>query len=468
MQKLILAILVFFTLSFGLRSQNTNIIGNVSGAEGLKIRLITTSDYISELTTKMDETTIDSLGNFKLKTSINESIFAQIQIDNYKGEIYLEPGRNYNIRILALNFKEDEKESPFLNRKRLEIEFKIKDSIELNEQIRKFNVLYNDFIIENFKALNSYHNRAKIDSFQQNSASLFSSSKNSFLNNYIKYKIAGMEQMGRTKSIPKLYSAFIKNQPILYNNVEYMYFFNQFYGNFFLSGRHQLSSENLSQFIKEKNYAGLLDSLGRDSLVKNEVVRELVFLMGLKEMFYSKVYNNENIISTLTAYSRKTKFKENKFIASNLILLFNSQQTGNKAPDFKLKTINNEPYSLSTFKGKYTYIGFFTTWCAGCMAENDAMFILKKKYGDKINFVSISADKQVLNLYYYLEKHKYDWIFLHYGNNIEILEKFGILTYPVFVLMDPNGIVINNPALKPSENIEDEFNSLLNKMNTKP
>ncbi len=463
MQKSIFGFLVLLNLSFGLQSQNTSITGNITGAEGLKIRLITTSDYISELSLKIDEAIIDSLGNFKLKTSINECIFAQLQVDIYKGEIYLEPGKNYSIQILPMDFKEDDKESPYLNRKKLEIVFNNSDSNELNQQICKFNVLYNDFVIENFKTLNSNHTRAKIDSFQQKSNIIFSKLKNSFLNNYIKYKIAGIEQMGRVKNTAKLYSTYFRNQPILYNNVEYMYFFNQFYEIFFSNGRHQLTTFNISQLINEKKYSGLLDSLGKDSLVKNEVIRELVFLKGVKELFYSKLYNNDNIISMLTAFSRKTKFKEHKLIALNLISSFNSFQIGKIAPDFKLKTLKDETYSLASFKGKYTYIGFFTTWCAGCIAENEAMFVLKKKYADKINFVSISADKQTLNLYYYLEKYKFDWIFLHYGNNNEMLEKFGILTYPVFVFIDPNGIMVNNPALKPSENIEDYFKVLLDK-----
>jgi len=44
MQKLILAFVVSLSVSFGLQSQNTTITGNVTNAEGLKIKLITTSD----------------------------------------------------------------------------------------------------------------------------------------------------------------------------------------------------------------------------------------------------------------------------------------------------------------------------------------------------------------------------------------------------------------------------------------
>jgi len=468
MQKSILAFVFFILVSFGLQSQNTSINGNVKGAEGLKIKLITPSDYISELSGKIDETIVDSLCNFKLKTSINETILAQIQIVIFKGDIYLEPGQSYAIKILPFNFKEDDKESPFLNTKKLEIEFDNSDTNELNQQIRKFNVIYNDFVIANFNIITRSRSKAIIDSFQMKSATLFSSINNSFLNNYIKYKIAGLEQSGRAKSTSKIFAAYIMNQPVLYNHVEYMYFFNQFYEKFFFKGMHSLKPDDIKQFVNGKDYINLLDSLGRDSLVKNEVIRELVFLKGMKELYYSNTYNKDNIIDMLFSFSRKTKFSEHKLIAQNLIIEFSALKTGNKAPDFKLKTVKDESFTLSSFEGKYTYLGFFTTWCAGCMAENEALVSLKAKYGDKINFVSISADKQILNLYYYLEKHKYDWYFLHYGNNNEILEKYEVLTYPVFILLDASGNIVNNPALKPSEDIENEFKNLLNKGNTTP
>jgi len=469
MYKLFTAFIVLFIVYSGLRSQNTTITGNVPGAEGLKIRLISPSDYISELSKKIDETTIDELGNFNLKTSINECIFAQIQIDIYKGEIYLEPGKTYSINILPLNFKDENKETPFLNRTKLDIVFNNKDTNELNQQIGKFNILYNDFIISNSAKLLRNRNKAIIDSFRIKSFALFSPSKNSFLNNYIKYRIAGLEQSGRIKSTANLYSAYILNQAVLYNHIEYMYFFNEFYEKFLFNGKHSLKTEDLKRFIdKERNYSGLLDSLGRDSLVKNEVIRELVFLKGMKEIYYTNAYNKDNIIYLLTKFSLKTKFKEHKQIAINLITSFNTLKIGNKAPDFNFKSMKGDIFSLSSFQGKYTYLGFFTTWCTACVAENELIAELKKKFGDKINFVSISTDKQVLNLNYYLEKHKYDWYFLHYGNNNEILEKYEILTYPVFILLDANGAILNYPALKPSENIENEFKNLLNTENSSP
>ena len=138
-KKIILFLWLFITVICS-NGQNTFINGNAAGAEGLKIKIKTTSDYISELSKKIDETTIEENGNFKLKASITEPIYAQIQIGFLKGDFYLEPGKTYTISISQQNYKEDDKESPFLSKKRLNIEFLNNDNNELNIMINKFNI----------------------------------------------------------------------------------------------------------------------------------------------------------------------------------------------------------------------------------------------------------------------------------------------------------------------------------------
>ena len=81
----------------------------------------------------------------------------------------------------------------------------------------------------------------------------------------------------------------------------------------------------------------------------------------------------------------------------------------------------------------------------------------------KVNFVFISADKQPLNLHYFLEKNKYEWYFLYSENNTDVMENYGVKTFPVFMLIDPQGKIVNYPALKPSEGIEIIFNQLFKK-----
>ncbi|WP_206872404.1 TlpA disulfide reductase family protein [Clostridium zeae] len=44
-------------------------------------------------------------------------------------------------------------------------------------------------------------------------------------------------------------------------------------------------------------------------------------------------------------------------------------QNGDKAIDFKLKTLDGKEVSLSDLKGKNIFINFWATWCPYCVQE---------------------------------------------------------------------------------------------------
>jgi len=145
--------------------------------------------------------------------------------------------------------------------------------------------------------------------------------------------------------------------------------------------------------------------------------------------------------------------------------LFNKLQPSTIAPPFSLKDINKQIVSLSDFKGKYVYLNFWTSWCTTCQSEFGMMNKLKEIYGSKIAFVSISADKEFLTMVNYLKTQKYNWQFLHFDDNYDLLEAYGINSYPIFVLIDTQGKIISYPALKPSESIANYFEYLIKKDN---
>ncbi len=442
-------------------AQNVRINGIASTAAGKKIRLFTYSDYVSELPKKLDEAIIDASGKFELKTSTGETFFAWIQIDRFKTEVFLEPNSEYNITILPFDFNTDEKVGPFLDKRRLQLEFVNPDSTDINQLLYKFNAIYNDFVINNFNDIYKKRDKKKLDSLNTKLTAAFEEVNNPFFHNYMLYKIAEIEQGANLAGRKKIFDKYVDEKPILYINIAYMNFFSQFYEKFFFNGNHKIRLNDYKRFVDEtKDYKKVLDSLGQDVYVRNEVIRELVFLQGMKDLYYLKKYNEPNIIEILTKFSLKTKFKEHKLIAQNLIKSFNFLNEGKAAPDFKLQNVKGNTFTLNSFKGKYTYLCFFTTWCGGCMPEVEGMRALNAKYGKDVNFVCISLDKELMTLDLFLQKKKYDWFFLHYGGNIELIENYAISTYPVFMLLDKAGNIVKNPALKPSEDIESSFKEL--------
>jgi peroxiredoxin len=74
----------------------------------------------------------------------------------------------------------------------------------------------------------------------------------------------------------------------------------------------------------------------------------------------------------------------------------NGSTIGAQAPDFTLADVNDQPVSLSSFKGKYVLIDFWASWCGPCRQENPNVVSAYAQYhpkGLEILGVSLDADK---------------------------------------------------------------------------
>ena len=98
------------------------------------------------------------------------------------------------------------------------------------------------------------------------------------------------------------------------------------------------------------------------------------------------------------------------------------------------------------------------------------MQVLHKKYKNKVHFISICADNDVNKLTQFLNKNEdYSWDFLHIGKDKKLLDKYKIITFPTYILLDKNLKVAKYPAGRPGgtaerateDNIEKDFYDLI-------
>ena len=64
------------------------------------------------------------------------------------------------------------------------------------------------------------------------------------------------------------------------------------------------------------------------------------------------------------------------------------------------------------------------------------------KHPDMV-FVGISCDREFQKMYHFLKNsrrgHRYNWTWLHYDGDYRLLERYGVVSYPTFVLLRPDG-----------------------------
>ncbi|MCX7550061.1 TlpA family protein disulfide reductase [Xanthomarina sp. F2636L] len=140
---------------------------------------------------------------------------------------------------------------------------------------------------------------------------------------------------------------------------------------------------------------------------------------------------------------------------------------GNPSPQF-VDYVNYKggTNSLSDYKGSYVYIDVWATWCAPCKYEIPFLEKVEKQYHDKnIKFVSLSIDRIADEKKWraMIKDKNMSGIQLLADNDFEsqFVKDYFIYGIPRFILIDPNGNIVNYDAPRPSEEkLIELFNSL--------
>lgn len=65
-----------------------------------------------------------------------------------------------------------------------------------------------------------------------------------------------------------------------------------------------------------------------------------------------------------------------------LVLGIGSSVRAEPAPDFQLRSIDNQSIKLSDYRGKVVLLDFWATWCGPCKIEIPGFIELQDEYGD--------------------------------------------------------------------------------------
>ncbi|SDF95350.1 Thiol-disulfide isomerase or thioredoxin [Pedobacter terrae] len=122
-------------------------------------------------------------------------------------------------------------------------------------------------------------------------------------------------------------------------------------------------------------------------------------------------------------------------------------QIGQTVPDITINNIHNyktKTAKISDFKGKLLILDFWATWCSPCVAMIPRMDSLQKKFGDKVQFLSVTyqSEKEVLPFLEKLEKRdgmKYTIPLVNAENELHKL--FPHVYLPHYVWIDVKGNV---------------------------
>jgi len=129
---------------------------------------------------------------------------------------------------------------------------------------------------------------------------------------------------------------------------------------------------------------------------------------------------------------------------------------GNPAPELALEDTLGNQLELADLRGHYLYLDFWATWCGPCIQEIPSLEQLQKDYqGKNIRFVSISIDKEGDKMkwktFVKTRNMKGKQLWVDQKNKEIVSAHFDIKQIPRFILLDPEGKIVDANAARPSD-----------------
>ncbi|TXD47880.1 TlpA family protein disulfide reductase [Polaribacter sp. IC073] len=227
---------------------------------------------------------------------------------------------------------------------------------------------------------------------------------------------------------------------------------------FLFSGNYRsLLSTNLREKAKKlaekDSIAGDIAYLKTIATVKSEVIKNKLLYDDAR---YGITYTDD-LEQYYALYSSNSTNEENNKKINEGYSKLKSLAKGNPSPKFTDYEDNaGGTKSLEDLKGKYVYIDVWATWCGPCIAEIPSLKQVEKDFhGKNIQFLSISID---------VEKDHDKWKKMIIDKELggmqlmadsdwksQFIEDYMIKGIPRFILLDPQGNIVNANAPRPSD-----------------
>jgi peroxiredoxin len=234
--------------------------------------------------------------------------------------------------------------------------------------------------------------------------------------------------------------------------------FNQVYSKYFIFyGRSEQGKQIYTDINQLGSYSALLATLSKNTNFSNDTLKELIILKQVHDEFYGNQFSRKGLLSILDTLMLKTRIPAHRQIGESIKQKITRLLAGYAPPAFELLDTDGKLTSLGDFKGKYVYLNFCTCQSYACLNEFNSLAALNTKYAGKLTILTIATDPMDEVLRQFLAKNKYNWKFLLYDRQPDVLKEYDIRAFPTYFLIGPDGKLILSPAQSPSEDFESKL-----------
>lgn len=448
-------LLIFSVLTLlacqGLAQTSTNITlkGTVVGGAGKDVFLFRYSDALSRMEVEVDQAVVSAGQEFELHAYANYPTLMVLQIENYSQSFFVEPGRTYELYVPRFDWNLNEKKDVWLDPETLPLEFVNLPKDELNVSISSFETVVAEYIEKHRTFFDVRYKPQKryFDSLAAEVERRVPNTDNEFFNRYKRYKLAELKYAMHFDTRRHMMRQHVLGQPILYYDENYMSLFFALNANSLSKGTTKLPAWRIAGWVNALEVDRFMDSIGVDTLLRNEQVRELVALQALQEAYYNdRYYESDKVLQMIELIGTRTKFTEHRTLVQNMVQSFRKKEKGAEVPSFQLPDAEKRMVNLDGMKGKWVYLSFVRVGEPNSLSEIETLAHFKDSiyaHNDNVEFVTVDCDREFQTMYHFLRNTKkggkYNWTWLHFNGNYRLLEHYRVVSYPTFILINPEG-----------------------------
>ncbi|WP_207433656.1 peroxiredoxin family protein [Sabulibacter ruber] len=124
---------------------------------------------------------------------------------------------------------------------------------------------------------------------------------------------------------------------------------------------------------------------------------------------------------------------------------------GSTAPAFTLLSAEGDSVSLSSFKNKMVYLGFWRTHCGICTVDQQAYKYFAEQLAEKdVVLLQVSVGEDLNTWKKNVAQKKYPGIHLYAPDlSAKILKDYDVKSFPAYFLIAPDGTLISTNARRP-------------------
>ncbi len=430
--------------------------GDASFAKNEEIRLLVYDDLLNNIPKVAATGKIDHNGHFKLTYQTNKIRPVQLAIRTTKADFFVAPYNEYHFHITTdtalFGMISPEKYGGFL-----QITTDRTDTADLNYKINRFTryfdlvMGYYGFRLTYDRDINAYDTVMRL--LDERFPNQYD--PDNYYSSYVYYTRGLVDKLCMPKEQSRLYDRYFNHDEVLYDNPAYMILFNNVYSNYLYNSKY-ISKDLLTRTINEApDYLALFNEAGRDPMLVNERLRELVIIRNLIDFYDNEEFDRGNIIRLLKYIRASSHFPEHVTYAGNAVELLTPSPEVDC--NITLKNEKGKKMDFREFEGKDIYLQIFQSDCVDCIREMLILKELNKRYGDKIQFVSLNVDMDKVDYERFCKQYKgmFDWPVLYFNGNYDWLMLQGVETLPDYLIVNSAGQVLLRNAPAPDYGLSD-------------